>query len=204
MRLWKAWRVAAGLAITMGATVALSQTRPSMISAERMSDITRTLASDEFQGRSMGGEGEEKTVAYLIRQFQAAGLEPGGENGGWTQAVPMIRTRLQAPVVTVRQAGADRRLRVPEDVYLSTVRDTTRAQIGGAPMVFVGYGVTAPERDWDDFKGVDLKGKVAVMLVNDPDFEAKAGEAVAGKFGGQAMTYYGRWTYKFEEAARRG
>ena len=140
---------------------------PSAISAERMSEITRVLASDEFEGRSMGGVGEEKTVAYLIQQFQAAGLEPGGENGGWTQAVPMIRTKLQAPVVTVSQAGANRSLRVPDDVYLSTVRDTTRAQIAGAPMVFVGYGVTAPERDWDDFKGVDLKGKVAVFLVND-------------------------------------
>ena len=71
-------------------------------------------------------------------------------------------------------------------------------------MVFVGYGVTAPERGWDDFKGVDLHGKVAVMLVNDPDFEAAPGEPVAGKFGGKTMTYYGRWTYKYEEAARRG
>ena len=177
---------------------------PNSISAERMSEITRVLASDEYQGRSMGGVGEEKTVAYLIQQFQAAGLEPGGENGGWTQAVPMIRTKLQAPAVSVSQAGATRPLRVPDDVYISTVRDTTRARIANAPMVFVGYGVAAPERDWDDFKGVDLKGKVAVFLVNDPDFEAAAGEAVAGTFGGQSMTYYGRWTYKFEEAARRG
>jgi aminopeptidase len=175
------------------------------ISAERMSEITRVLASDEFQGRSMGGVGEEKTVAYLIQQFRSAGLEPGGENGGWTQAVPMIRTQLRAPVsVTVRQAGAERALRVPYDIYLSTVRDTTRAEIANAPMVFVGFGVAAPERDWDDFKGADLKGKVAVFLVNDPDFEAAAGEPVAGTFGGTTMTYYGRWTYKFEEAARRG
>jgi Zn-dependent M28 family amino/carboxypeptidase len=178
---------------------------PSAISAERMSEITRVLASDEFQGRSMGGVGEERTVAYLIEQFRSAGLEPGGENGGWTQAVPMIRTQLQAPVsVTVRQAGASRVLRVPEDVYLSTVRDTTGAEIASAPMVFVGFGVTAPERQWDDFKGVDLKGKVAVFLVNDPDFEAAAGEPVAGVFGGETMTFYGRWVYKFEEAARRG
>ena len=175
------------------------------ISAQRMSDITRVLASDAFEGRSMGGTGEERTIATLVQEFQAAGLEPGGENGGWTQAVPMIRTKLQAPVsLTVRQGGAQRQLRVPDDVYLSTVRDVTRAQIANAPMVFVGYGVTAPERGWDDFKGVDLKGKVAVMLVNDPDFEAAPGEPVAGKFGGQTMTYYGRWTYKFEEAARRG
>ena len=169
-----------------------------------MSEITRVLASDEFEGRSMGGRGEEKTVAYLIEQFRQAGLEPGGENGGWTQAVPMIRTKLQSPVVTAKQAGADRPLRVPDDVYLSTVRDTSSARIANAPMVFVGYGVTAPERNWDDFKGADLKGKVAVFLVNDPDFEAAPGEAVAGTFGGQTMTYYGRWTYKFEEAVRRG
>jgi Zn-dependent M28 family amino/carboxypeptidase len=117
----------------------------------------------------------------------------------------MIRTKLQAPMdLSIRQAGTTKALRFPEDIYLSTVRATERARIADAPMVFVGYGVTAPERDWDDFKGVDLKGKVAVFLVNDPDFEAGAGEPVAGKFGGQTMTYYGRWTYKFDEAARRG
>ena len=153
----------------------------------------------------MGTPGEEKTVAYLTEQFKAAGLEPGGENGGWTQTVPMIRTKLQPPMkLSFTQSGRTVALRFPDDVYLSTVRDTQRAQIANAPMVFVGYGVTAPERGWDDFKGVDLKGKVAVFLVNDPDFEAAAGEAVAGKFGGQTMTYYGRWTYKFDEAARRG
>jgi len=175
------------------------------VSMERMSEMTRVLASDEFQGRSMGTAGEEKTVAYLIEQFRAAGLEPGGENGGWTQTVPMIRTKLQSPMkLSIRQAGRTTPLRFPDDVYLSTVRAVDQARIANAPMVFVGYGVTAPERDWDDFKGVDLKGKVAVFLVNDPDFEAAAGEPVAGKFSGQTMTYYGRWTYKFEEAARRG
>jgi Zn-dependent M28 family amino/carboxypeptidase len=175
------------------------------VSAERMSEVTRMLASDEFQGRSMGTPGEEKTVAYLIEQFRAAGLEPGGENGGWTQTVPMVRTKLQSPMaLSIRQAGRTAALRFPDDVYLSTVRAVDRARIESAPMVFVGYGVSAAERGWDDFKGVDLKGKVAVFLVNDPDFEAVAGEPVAGKFGGQTMTYYGRWTYKFDEAARRG
>jgi Zn-dependent M28 family amino/carboxypeptidase len=169
-----------------------------------MSEITRVLASDDFQGRSMGTPGEEKTVAYLIEQFREAGLEPGGENGGWTQTVPMIRTKLQAPALSFRKGGKATALRFPDDIYLSTVRDVDRARIAEAPMVFVGYGVNAPERGWDDFKGVDLKGKVALILVNDPDFEAGAGEPVAGKFGGQTMTYYGRWTYKFDEAARRG
>ena len=175
------------------------------LSAERMSSVTRTLASDEFQGRSMGTVGEERTIAFLTEQFRDAGLEPGGENGGWTQTVPMIRTKLQVPVrLSLRQGGRTSPLRLPDDIYLSTVRAVDRARIANAPLVFVGYGVDAPERQWDDFKGVDLHGKVAVFLVNDPDFEAAAGEPVAGTFGGKTMTYYGRWTYKFEEAARRG
>ena len=174
------------------------------ISMERMSEITRVLASDAFEGRSMGTAGEEKTVAYLIEQFRAAGLEPGGENGGWTQTVPLIRTKLQAPQLAVRQGPDTTALAFPRDIYLSTVRDTQQVRIADAPIVFVGFGVHAPERGWDDFKGVNLKGKVALLLVNDPDFEAAAGEPVAGKFGGKTMTYYGRWTYKFEEAARRG
>jgi Zn-dependent M28 family amino/carboxypeptidase len=175
------------------------------VSTQRMSEITRMLASDEFQGRAPGTQGEARTIPYLIEQFKAAGLEPGGENGGWTQAVPMIRTQLQNPInVAVKQGGETLPLRDPEDIYLGTVRPVDRVRIAGAPMVFVGYGVSAPERGWDDFKGVDLHGKVAVMLVNDPDFEAAAAEPVAGKFGGKTMTYYGRWTYKYEEAARRG
>ncbi|URD60932.1 M28 family metallopeptidase [Sphingomonas sp. KRR8] len=179
-----------------------SDDRPA--SQQRMSDITRTLASDAFEGRSMGGVGEERTIAYLIEQFRAAGLEPGGENGGWTQTVPLIRTKLQQPTLSLRQSGSSTPLRFPQDIYVSTVRDTPSAAIVNAPVVFVGYGTKAPERGWDDFKGVDLKGKVALFLVNDPDFEAAAGEPVAGKFGGKTMTYYGRWTYKFDEAARRG
>jgi Zn-dependent M28 family amino/carboxypeptidase len=170
-----------------------------------MSNMIRTLASDEFEGRAPGTAGESKTIAYIAEQFRLAGLEPAGEDGGWMQKVPLVRTQLaRGGSVTVAGKGGARPLRVPEDVYLSTVRETDRARIEGAPMVFVGYGVAAPERPWDDFKGADLKGKVAIFLVNDPDFEAAASDPVAGRFGGQAMTYYGRWTYKFEEAARRG
>jgi Zn-dependent M28 family amino/carboxypeptidase len=175
------------------------------VNMQRMSDITRTLASDAFQGRAPGTAGEDKTIPYLIEQFKAAGLEPAGEHGGWTQEVPLIHTQLKAPFnVSVAQGGQTLQLKFPDDIYLGTTRPVDRVAIADAPMVFVGYGVTAPERGWDDFKGVDLKGKVAVMLVNDPDFEAAAGEPVAGKFGGKTMTYYGRWTYKYEEAARRG
>ncbi|HEY0026703.1 MAG TPA: M28 family metallopeptidase [Allosphingosinicella sp.] len=175
------------------------------IDANRLGIITETLASDAFEGRGPGTAGETKTMAYLSEQFRQMGIEPAGENGTYLQRVPLIRTQLQKQGAVSIQRGADRiPLRFPEDVYLSTVRETDRARIEKAPMVFVGYGVTAPERQWDDFKGVDLTGKIAVFLVNDPDFEAAAGDPVAGKFGGQAMTYYGRWTYKFEEAARRG
>jgi Zn-dependent M28 family amino/carboxypeptidase len=171
----------------------------------RMSNMVRTLASDEYEGRAPGTAGEAKTIAYIAEQFRLAGLEPAGENGGWTQTVPLVRTQLaKGGSVSVTAKGGRIALRVPDDVYLSTVRETERARIDAAPMVFVGYGVAAPERPWDDFKGVDLQGKVAVFLVNDPDFEAPADDPVAGRFGGQAMTYYGRWTYKFEEAARRG
>ena len=142
------------------------------VDMQRMSEITRVLASDAFQGRAPGTPGEAKTIPYLIEQFKAAGLEPAGENGGWTQQVPMIRTQLEAPVsVSVTQAGQTVPLRFPDDIYLGTVRPVDRVSIANAPMVFVGYGVSAPERGWDDFKGVDLHGKVAVMLVNDPDFE---------------------------------
>jgi Zn-dependent M28 family amino/carboxypeptidase len=175
------------------------------IDPNRLSIITKTLASDELEGRAPGTPGDAKTVAYLSEQFRQLGLEPAGDNGTYLQRVPLIRTQLQKPgTVSIRRGSERVPLRVPQDVYLSTVRETDRARIENAPMVFVGYGVNAPERNWDDFKGVDLTGKVAVFLVNDPDFEAAAGDPVAGKFGGQAMTYYGRWTYKFEEAARRG
>jgi Zn-dependent M28 family amino/carboxypeptidase len=175
------------------------------IDPERLSLITRTLASDAFEGRGPGTAGEAKTVAYLSQQFQALGLEPAGDGATFLQRVPLVRTQLaKGGSVSVEQGGRRTALGVPSDIYLSTVRETARARIEDAPMVFVGFGVTAPERQWDDFKGVDLNGKVAVFLVNDPDFEAEAGEPVANRFGGQAMTYYGRWIYKFEEAARRG
>jgi len=173
---------------------------PQAISPERLSADVKTLASDAFGGRAPGTPGEAKTVDWLIAAFRDVGLQPGGRGDSWTQDVPLVRTQLGSG--TVSAGGAP--LAIGRDVYLSTVRPVTRATIAAAPMVFVGYGVSAPERGWDDFKGVDLKGKVAVILVNDPDFEATPGDHAAGKFGDRRMTYYGRWTYKFEEAARRG
>lgn len=175
------------------------------ISAENLTETVRTLASDQFQGRAPGTIGEERTIGYLIGRLQALGLEPGGVDGGWTQPVPLLRTRLGTP--TTLEFGLPRRsqpLAFGTDIYLSTLQPVDTATVAAAPLVFVGYGVHAPERGWDDFKGADLKGKVAVFLINDPDFSAAAKEPVAGKFGGKTMTYYGRWTYKYEEASRRG
>lgn len=175
------------------------------ISPSRMSETMKILASDRFEGRAPGTEGEKVTVPWLIAQYKALGLEPAGENGGWTQTVPMIRTRTAANgSISARTGGRTLPLIQLQDIYLATLLPEDRLQVKNAPMVFVGYGVHAPERHWDDFKGVDLKGKVAVFLVNDPDFDAAPGEPVAGRFGGKTMTYYGRWTYKYEEAARRG
>ena len=178
---------------------------PNPIDPAELSATVKVLASDAFEGRAPGTAGEAKTVQYLSDRFKALGMEPGGEDGAWTQAVPLIRTQVgPSPILTVDGAGPTVSLKQGAGIYVSTLRPVDRVVIDKAPLVFVGYGVSAPERSWDDFKGVDLKGKIAVFLVNDPDFEALPGEPVAGRFGGKAMTYYGRWTYKYEEAARRG
>jgi Zn-dependent M28 family amino/carboxypeptidase len=178
---------------------------PPGVDPARLSETVKVLASDAFEGRNPGTAGETKTVDYLVARFKAMGLQPGGPDGKWVQTVPMIHTRLSDGSISV--IGADGKrvpLARPTDINLTTVGAAPKIDISGAPMVFVGYGVNAPEAKWDDFKGVDLKGKVAVFLVNDPDFEATAGDDASGRFGGKRMTYYGRWTYKFDEAARRG
>jgi Zn-dependent M28 family amino/carboxypeptidase len=175
------------------------------VEPKRLSEAVRVLASAEFEGRAPGTEGETKTVNYLVESFRSLGLAPGGSDGSWTQDVPLLRTQIEAPrTLQLAINGKARPMTQAKEIYFSTVRDSQKITIDGAPLVFVGYGVTAPERQWDDFKGVDLRGKIMVCLVNDPDFVAQPGEAVAGKFGSRRMTYYGRWSYKYEEAARRG
>ena len=175
------------------------------IDAANLTQTVRTLASDQFQGRAPGTVGEERTTGYLIGRLQALGLEPAGTDGGWTQPVPLLHTRLGTPTtLAFDRKGSATPLTYGTDIYVSTLQPKDQAVVQNAPLVFVGYGVTATERGWDDFKGQDLKGKVAVFLINDPDFVATKGEDSFGKFGGKTMTYYGRWTYKFEEASRRG
>jgi len=171
------------------------------IDAETLSRHVRILASDEFEGRAPASAGEQRTVDYLVEQFRSAGLQPGGENGGWVQNVPLVRVQVDGAVNASLQVGATRRALVNgQDITLQSLRPQAAVDVRDASLVFVGYGITAPERHWDDYKGVDLRGKIAVVLVNDADFEADA----PGAFDGRAVTYYGRWTYKFEEAARRG
>ena len=199
----------AGITMAMTAAAVSAQgasgVSPPHASPARMTAIVKELTTSPYQGRAPGTPGEDRTIFYLAREYRALGLEPIGPDGSYFQSVPLIRTKLAAGTrVTIDTGGGAMPLDEGQGIYISTVRDTDRIAIAGAPLVFVGYGVSAPERGWDDFKGVDLKGKIAVFLVNDPDFAAAGGEAVAGKFGGRRMTYYGRWTYKYEEAARRG
>ena len=175
------------------------------ISAQRLSQIVRTLSSDEFEGRAPATAGETKTVDFIVSQMKAAGLEPGGDmkdgKRGWTQAVPLLRSDITGtPQLSLAVGGKPQVLTQGEQVAVrAALTGAKSVSIENAPLVFLGYGVKAPERNWDDYAGVDTKGKIGVVLINDPDFEAGQGD-----FGGKAMTYYGRWTYKFEEAARQG
>ena len=155
---------------------------------------TKVLSSDEFEGRLPGTKGEELTVAYLIDQFKKAGLKPGNTDGSWVQKVPLVGiTPTPAPLVFTK-GSQQLTLKWKDDVVAWTKHVADVASIDKSELVFVGYGVVAPEYKWDDYKGVDVKGKTLVMLVNDPP-----GDDI---FGGRAMTYYGRWTYKYTRWAR--
>lgn len=176
------------------------------ISPARLAQHVRTLSSDAFEGRGPATPGETKTVAYIAQQFAAAGLRPGGRGGSWTQDVPLVQSDIVGtPTLAVTVGGGRQALTQGEQVAVrATLQKRDRVTIADAPLVFLGYGVKAPERNWDDFKGADLRGKVGIVLVNDPDFESGPGVRNEGAFGGKAMTYYRRWTYKYEEAARQG
>jgi len=193
------------LVLAACATFAAQAAAPTPIEASHLSHDVKVLSSDEFEGRAPNSAGETKTVAYLAEQFTQAGLKPGGDvvNGqrGWTQDVPLGRFEIKGPVEASFSDGKTAQpLAQGEQIAIrAAMTGAKNVAFQDAPLVFVGYGVNAPERKWDDFKGLDLKGKLAVVLINDPDFETGKGD-----FGGKAMTYYGRWTYKFEEMARRG
>lgn len=168
-----------------------------------MKDMVRELASDAYEGRAPGTPGDTKAVAYIEQQFAAAGLQPGNK-GSWTQAVPLVEiTAKQITPLTVIGKGAAKPLSLSygSDFMGGTYRVVPKIDIVGSELVFVGYGIVAPEKGWNDYAGLDMRGKTAVILINDPDYEIEGQE---GLFNGRAMTYYGRWSYKHEEAARQG
>jgi len=170
------------------------------IDPARLSAHVRMLASDAFEGRGPGTEGERRTIAYLAAQFRAAGARPGGERGGWTQAVRMNRYTLQGtPQVRIAGERENCRFEPGEGMILWSRNPSGRIAIENAPLVFAGHGVVATAANWDDYGGADLRGAVVVLLANDPDHRMES-----GPFGGRAMSYYGRFSTKAEEAARRG
>ena len=177
----------------------------SRVDPARLNAHIAALADDSMGGRGPTTPGEELAVTYIADQFKAMGLEPAGDNGGWFQTVPINRFLQDGPATLTAKAGGENlTFQRGADIIVGSHRPVAHISLTDTPVVFVGYGVTAPERGWDDFKGVDVRGKIVLMLVNDPDFEVAADSPVAGKFDGKGMTYYGRWVYKFEEAARRG
>lgn len=182
------------------ASTALSHAFAPEIAAADFAEHVKTLASDEFEGRAPGSAGEEKTVAYLEAQFKRLGLKPGNGDS-YFQTVPMTQTTADAAaVLNLDVAGKPHALKFGTDMVIGTRTGQATVSIKDSELVFVGYGVDAPEQQWNDYAGLDVKGKTVVMLVNDPGFHAKD----ESLFEGRRMTYYGRWTYKFEEAARKG
>ena len=193
-------RVLLSAALLLSSTAALAQTAP-QISVDTLKQVTERLSSDEFEGRAPTTPGEEKTLAYLVERFQKAGLKPGNK-GSWFQDVPLVEiTSQNVTPLTFTGGKAPVSLEYRKDLVIATYQVTPKTQVKDSDVVFVGYGVNAPERGWNDYAGVDVKGKTVVILINDPDWQT---QGLQGDFGGRAMTYYGRWTYKFEEAARQG
>ncbi len=171
------------------------------ISVDLMKQMTKRLSADDFEGRAPSTAVEPKVLDYIISQFKAAGLQPGND-GKWLQPVPTVEiTASNATPLQVGGPAAMMKFDFGSDYVAASYRVTPHTKVEDSELVFVGYGINAPELGWNDYAGVDMHGKTAVILVNDPDY---ASETEDGLFKGRRMTYYGRWTYKFEEAARQG
>jgi Zn-dependent M28 family amino/carboxypeptidase len=170
------------------------------VDPQRLMAHVRVLSSDEFEGRAPASAGERKTIEYLVRQFRTLGLQPGNGDS-FLQKVPMVAlTTSHASPIRVRTEKARLEFPYGSAMVVNTRHEVPAMALNDVPMVFVGYGIRAPEYQWDDYADVDVRGKVAVMLVNDPGF----GSGDPKLFKGKTMTYYGRWTYKYEEASRQG
>ena len=166
------------------------------INSEQLAEHIKVLASDEFGGRAPSSKGEELTLAYLTDQFKALGFEPGNGDS-FLQEVPLVSLEADSDMV-LTIGGKDYQYK--KDMVMGSSRISAKQSIKDSELVFVGYGVNAPEYNWNDYEGLDVKGKTVVMLVNDPGYATKNPDL----FTGDAMTYYGRWTYKYEEASRQG
>ena len=197
----------AAAAPAANATAAVAVAKMPTFDAGRMLADIKTLSSDQFEGRAPGSKGEELTVAFLEEQFRKIGLQPGNTDGTFVQSLPLVGiTASNTRPLTVSGQGKKATFKWRDDLVAWTKRVTDTSSLENSELIFAGYGVTAPEFTWDDFKDVDVKGKTIIVLVNDPQIASGAdpSQLDPSMFNGKAMTYYGRWTYKFEEGARRG
>ncbi|KAK0347570.1 MAG: M28 family peptidase [Pseudomonadota bacterium] len=186
-------------AVALAAPAAKSDAAPSI---DMMKRLVKELSSDAYEGRAPGTVGEEKTLALLTAEFEKLGLKPGNK-GSWFQDVPLVEiTAKNVSALSFTGGKAPLTATYGPEMVIGTYRTTQpRIEVKDSPVVFVGYGINAPEKGWNDYAGLDVKGKTVLILVNDPDYQTPG---LTGPFNGRAMTYYGRWTYKFEEAARQG
>src|SRR5262245_36089993 len=176
------------------------------VDTEAVLQHTKVLSSDEYEGRAPGTKSEDLSVKYLEEQFRKVGLKPGNTDGTYLQKVPLVGiTPTPAPLI-FKKGSQTQTLKWKDDVVAWTKHVAEKASLENSELVFVGYGVVAPEFNWDDYKGVDVTGKTLVMLVNDPPVPdpSNPNELDPKTFGGKAMTYYGRWTYKYEIGQQKG
>lgn len=185
---------------TLAATASLAAPAPT-VPVATLKAVTQELSSDAYAGRAPTSPEEAKTIAYIADRLAKAGLRPGNK-GSWYQDVPMVEIGANPTPMTFTVDGKPPvALAYKDDMVVGTLRVVPKVALSNSEVVFVGYGINAPQLGWNDYAGVDVKGKTVLILINDPDWETKTLE---GTFGGRAMTYYGRWTYKYEEAARQG
>jgi Zn-dependent M28 family amino/carboxypeptidase len=199
--------------VSLLGVIALAADQPALPSKDAADAITaadllkhiKVLASDEFEGRAPGSKGEELSVKYISEQFKALGLKPGNPNGSYTQEVPLAGI-ITAPTASFTVGDKKAELKFPDDYVASSARLQSEINAENTDVVFVGYGIVAPEYGWDDYKDVDVRGKTILMLINDPAIPDLADPTKLDPkmFKGSAMTYYGRWTYKYEIAAEKG
>jgi Zn-dependent M28 family amino/carboxypeptidase len=194
--------IAALLALSTPALAATAPAKNVTPSVDTMKRLVKELSSDAYEGRAPGSAGEEKTLALLAAEFGKLGLQPGNK-GSWFQDVPLVEiTAKNVSALSFTGGKTPVTAAYGPEMVIGTYRtNQPHIEVKDSPVVFVGYGINAPEKGWNDYAGLDVKGKTVVILVNDPDYEATG---LTGPFNGRAMTYYGRWTYKYEEAARQG